>query len=63
MADMRWMKIDTARMVTVGVWVDRPDLSKVDEIGFADLMPGSGHGSGGYVNVARIDVFGKPVKR
>ena len=62
-ADMRWMKIDTARMVTVGVWVDRPDLSKVDEVGFADLMPGSGHGFGGYVNVARIDVFGKPVKR
>jgi len=63
MADTRWMKIDTARMVTVGVWVDRPDLSKVDEVGFADLMPGSGHGSGGYVNVARIDVFGRPVKR
>lgn len=62
-ADVRWMKIDTARMVTVGVWVDRPDLSKVDEIGFADLMPGSGHGFGGYVNVARIEVFGKPVKR
>jgi hypothetical protein len=62
-ADVRWMKIDTARMVTVGVWVDRPALSKVDEVGFADLMPGSGHGSGGYVNVARIEVFGKAVKR
>jgi hypothetical protein len=62
-ADVRWMKIDIARMVTVGLWVDRPDLSKVDEVGFADLMPGSGHGNGGYVNVARIDVFGKPVKR
>ena len=61
--DTRWMKIDTARMVTVGVWVDRPDLSKVDEVGFADLMPGSGHGNGGYVNVATIEVFGKPVKR
>ncbi len=62
-ADVRWMKIDPARMVTVGVFVDRPDLSKVDEIGFADLMPGSGHGSGGYVNVAKIEVFGKPVNR
>lgn len=62
-ADVRWMKIDTARMVTVGLLVDRPDLSKVDEVGFADLMPGSGHGNGGYVNVARIEVFGKPVKR
>jgi hypothetical protein len=62
-ADVRWMKIDPARMVTVGVFVDRPDLSRVDEVGFADLMPGSGHGSGGYVNVAKIEVFGKPVKR
>ena len=62
-ADVRWMKIDPARMVTVGVWVERPDLSRVDEVGFADLMPGSGHGSGGYVNVAKIEVFGKPVKR
>jgi len=50
-------------MVTVGLWVDHPDLSRVDEVGFADLMPGSGHGNGGYVNVAKIEVFGKPVKR
>ena len=62
-ADVRWMKTDPARMVTVGLMIDRPDLSKVDEIGFADLMPGSGHGNGGYVNVATIEVFGKPVKR
>jgi hypothetical protein len=43
--------------------VEKPDLSKVDEIGFADLMPGSGHGWGGFVNVGRIDVYGSPVKR
>jgi hypothetical protein len=39
------------------------DLSKVDEVGFADLIPGSGHGAGGYVNVASFEVYGKPVKR
>ena len=50
-------------MVTIGTWIDHPDLSKVDEVGFADLMPGSGHGSGGYVNVGRIEVYGKAVKR
>jgi hypothetical protein len=38
-------------------------LSRVDEVGFADLMPGSGHGWGGFVNVARIAVYGKPVPR
>ena len=62
-ADLRWMKIDMTRVVTVGAWVDHPDLSKVDEVGFADLMPGSGHGTGGFVNVGRIEVYGKPVKR
>lgn len=62
-AGVRWMKLDIARVVAVGDWVDRPNLTKVDEVGFADLMPGSGHGPGGYVNVGRIEVYGKPVKR
>jgi hypothetical protein len=62
-ADVRWIKLDIARVVAVGNWIEHPDLSKVDEIGFADLMPGSGHGPGGYVNVGRIEVYGKPVKR
>ena len=63
LGDVRWLKLDIARVVAVGVWIEHPDLSKVDEIGFADLMPGSGHGPGGYINVGRIEVFGKPVKR
>jgi hypothetical protein len=62
-SDVRWLKLDVNRVVTVGRWVENPDLSKVDEIGYADLMPGSGHGFGGYVNVARFQVFGSPVKR
>ena len=62
-ADLRWLKLDIARVVAVGNWVEHPDLSKVDEVGFADLMPGSGHGPGGYVNVGRIEVYGRPVKR
>jgi hypothetical protein len=62
-ADVRWMKLDIERVVAIGTWVERPNLSKVDEVGFADLMPGSGHGPGGYVNVGRIEVYGRPVKR
>jgi len=62
-ADLRWIKLDIARVVAVGNWLEHADLSKVDEVGFADLMPGSGHGAGGYVNVARVEVYGKPVKR
>jgi hypothetical protein len=62
-ADVRWLKLDIDRVVTVGNWVEHPDLTKVDEVGFADLMPGSGHGPGGYVNVGRIEVYGNAVKR
>lgn len=62
-ADVRWLKLDIARVVAVGNWVEHPDLTKVDEVGFADMMPGSGHGAGGYVNVGRIEVYGRPVKR
>jgi len=61
--DVRWLKLDITRVVTLGTWIDHPDLKKVDAVGFADLMPGSGHGAGGYINVGRIDVYGTPVKR
>jgi hypothetical protein len=63
LADLRWIKLETTRVVAVGTFLDRVDLSKVDEVGFADLMPGSGHGAGGYVNVAKFEVYGKPVTR
>ncbi len=62
-ADVRWIKLDIARVVTVGPVIDAPDLSRVDEIGFADLMPGSGHGPGGWSDVAQFEVFGKAVAR
>lgn len=62
-ADVRWLKFDPERGVTVGVWVEKPDLSKVDEIGFTDLMPASGHGQGGWSDVGKIEVYAKPVPR
>ncbi len=62
-ANVRWLQLDISRVVTRGVWAEKPDLSRVDEVGFADLLPGSGHGWGGFVNVARIEVYGVPVKR
>lgn len=39
MADVRWRTLDIEK-VTEGAWVRRPDLSRVEEIGFTDLMPG-----------------------
>jgi len=65
LAEVRWLKLDmTANKVnTKGTLLDKVDLSKIDEIGFADLTPGSGHGLGGFSDVAWIEVYGKPVNR
>lgn len=41
----------------------RPIAAAVSGLGFVDLMPGSGQGSGGYVNVASFELYGTPVKR
>lgn len=63
--DLRWRNLDIENVVEArdGKWVDNPDLSKVEEIGFTDLMRGSGHGSGGSSRVDWIEVYGKPVPR
>jgi hypothetical protein len=74
LTNVRWIKLDPERVVTVNggaatanpnneIWMPNPDLSKVDEIGFADLMPGSGHGTGGYIQLGAIEVYGKAVPR
>ena len=60
---VRWLKLKVDKVVTSGNYVKDPDLSKVDEIGFADLMPSSGHGPGGWSDLAWFEVYGKPVKR
>jgi hypothetical protein len=63
LASVRWLPLDISRVVTVGQAWATPDLSRVDEVGFADLLPGSGHGWGGFVNVGRIEVYGRRVPR
>ena len=68
---IRWVKLDPERVVTLGspgntnneVWAQNVDLSRVDEIGFADLMPASGHGTGGYIHLGTIEVIGRQVAR
>jgi hypothetical protein len=67
---LRWRRLDPEKVVTmlgapanaVG-WVENADLSRVDEVGFVDLIPGSGHGNGGFSDVAWIEVHGRPVPR
>ena len=59
---MRWFKLDPQKVVTT-VEVKNPDLAKVDEVGFADLSPGSGHGVSGAFNLSTIELYAKAVPR
>jgi hypothetical protein len=63
LSEVRWLKLDIAKVQPKGDLLDKVDLSKVDAVGFVDLMPGSGHGSGGYDDVGWMEVYGKPVAR
>ena len=62
-SEVHWMHLNIDKVVTTGTMVNNPDLSKVDEIGFVDLMPSSGHGPGGWSDVGKIEVYAKAVKR
>jgi hypothetical protein len=65
LSETRWMELDIEKVITRGSLMDasKIDFSKVDEIGFTDLMPGSGHGDGGFSDVGWIEVVGKAVPR
>jgi hypothetical protein len=39
--DIRWRKLDSDTIIESD-WVDKPDLARVEEIGFTDLMRGGG---------------------
>ena len=62
-ADLHWMKLDIARVVATGTVLEKVDLTRVEAVGFADLMPGSGHGPGGWSDVAQVEVYGNAVAR
>ena len=76
-SEIRWLKLDPQRGVTLGeTWVENPDLSKVDEVGYFDILPGSGvHVEGmplekmpppppeGLIAVSSFELWGKPVPR
>ena len=75
-SEVRWLALDATRGVTLGRWVEHPDLSKVDEVGYFDVIPGSGvHVEGvavekipnppvgGWVAIATFELWGKAVGR
>ena len=76
-ADCRWLRLDPSRGVTLGgTWV-AADLSKVDEVGYFDVIPGSGAWpaeglplekqpappAGGWIAVSAFELWGQPLKR
>jgi hypothetical protein len=63
LATVRWLVLDAKTLTTKGTLLPEVDLRKVDEVGFIDLTPGSGHGFGGYSALGSIEVYGKAVPR
>ncbi len=76
LSEVRWLALDPVRGVTVGRWVEKPNLSKVDEVGFFDVIPGSGvhiegvpvekipnPPVGGWAALSAFELWGKPVNR
>lgn len=59
-ADIHWRKLDIDKVIE-GKWAEKPDLSRVDEIGWTDLMPGGS--SDACTRVDWIEVYGRPVAR
>lgn len=57
-----WHRFDPERMV-VFTPVANPDLSRVDEIGFTDLMVGTGKADAGGSRVDWMEVHGRAVAR
>src|SRR5687768_1378914 len=65
-ASVRWRVLDSTNVVTArreAGWAADVDLRKVDEVGFTDLMRGSGGGPGGGSRVDWIEVYGHPIPR
>jgi hypothetical protein len=75
-SECRWLRLDPVRGVTTGgTWIV-PDLSKVDEVGYFDIIPGSGAWTeglavekqpappaGGWIAVSAFELWGTPVSR
>jgi hypothetical protein len=75
-SECRWLRLDPVRGVTLGTWVQDPDLSAVDEVGVFDVIPGSGAHTeglpvekqppppvGGWIAVTTLELWGAPVRR
>lgn len=54
----RWFELDPQTIV-IRRELKEPDLSRVDAIGFVDLMPSGGHGFSGCSNISWMELYAK----
>lgn len=55
-SDIRWMSLDIETM-TEKSWIENPDLTKVEEIGWTDLMKGGGSEACSRVDWIEVDGY------
>ena len=60
MGDLRWRKLNITSVIE-GDWATNPNLSRVEEIGWTDLMRGGE--SAACSRLDWIEVYGRPVER
>jgi hypothetical protein len=58
--DLRWRTLDIEKIVERN-WAANPDLSRIEEIGFTDLMTGGGTPASSRLDW--VEVYGRGVKR
>ena len=76
-ADCRWLRLDPVRGVTLGATWVQPDLSRVEEVGVFDIIPGSGEWTlaggpvekqppppaGGWIAISSLELWGQAISR
>ena len=76
-SDCRWLALDPGRGVTLGATWVQPDLSRVDEVGVFDVIPGSGAWpnagqpverqpappAGGWIAISSLELWGQSTAR
>lgn len=56
-SEVKWWRLNAAKVAPTGNALATVDLSSIDEFGFADMLAGSGHGPGGWGDVAQIELY------
>jgi hypothetical protein len=59
-SDLRWRQLDIKKVIE-GPWQSNPDLSRVEEVGWTDLMTGGG--SEACSRLDWIEVYGKAIPK